>query len=152
VGIGFGLAMACDVALASPSANFAQVFKRVGLAPDGGAIWFLARQIGLARAKELVFSGRAFGAEEAHAWGLVQRIVPEEQALEEALALAQEYAEGPTLALAMAKQLFAASVSPSLEQYLEMELLVGPQLSQTSDHAEGTAAFMEKRKPRFTGR
>jgi 2-(1,2-epoxy-1,2-dihydrophenyl)acetyl-CoA isomerase len=122
------------------------------LAPDGGAIWFLARQIGLARAKELVFSGRAFGAEEAHAWGLVQRIVPEEQALEEALALAQEYAEGPTLALAMAKQLFAASVSPSLEQYLEMELLVGPQLSQTSDHAEGTAAFMEKRKPRFTGR
>ena len=62
VGIGFGLAMACDVVLASPSANFAQVFKRVGLAPDGGAIWFLARQIGFARAKELVFSARALGA------------------------------------------------------------------------------------------
>jgi len=152
VGIGFGLAMACDMVLASPTANFAQVFKRVGLAPDGGAIWFLARQIGFARAKELVFSARALGAEEAHALGLVQRLVPEEQVLEEALALAQEYAQGPTLALAMAKQMFAASVSPSLEQFLEMELLVGPQLSQTSDHAEGTAAFKEKRKPQFTGR
>jgi 2-(1,2-epoxy-1,2-dihydrophenyl)acetyl-CoA isomerase len=133
VGIGFSLAMACDLVIASPDANFAQVFKRVGLAPDGGAIWFLARQLGFAQAKELVFSARPLPADEAHAQ-------------------AADHAEGPTLALAMAKQMFAASVAPSLEQFLEMELLVGPQLSQTGDHAEGTAAFKEKRKPVFKGR
>lgn len=152
VGIGFSLAMACDIVIAAASANFAQVFSRVGLAPDGGAIWFLARQMGFSRARELVYSARKVTGEEAHALGLVQRLVPDERVLEEALALATEYAQGPGLALAMAKQMFAASVAPSLEQFLEMELLVGPQLSQTADHAEGRAAFQEKRKPRFTGR
>lgn len=152
VGIGFSLAMACDVVVAAPGANFSQVFTKVGLAPDGGAIWFLARQMGFSRARELVYSGRRVTGEEAHALGLVQRLVPDERVLEEALGLAEEYAQGPGLALAMAKQLFAASVAPSLEQFLEMELLVGPQLSQTADHAEGRAAFLEKRKPRFTGR
>lgn len=152
VGIGFSLAMACDVVVAAPGANFSQVFSKVGLAPDGGAIWFLARQMGQARARELVYSARKVTGEEAHALGLVQRLVPDERVLEEALALASEYAEGPGLALAMAKQMFAASVAPSLEQFLELELLVGPQLSQTTDHAEGRAAFAEKRKPKFTGR
>jgi 2-(1,2-epoxy-1,2-dihydrophenyl)acetyl-CoA isomerase len=152
VGVGFGLAMACDLAVAGPSAKFAQVFKKIGLAPDAGTIWFLTRAMGFARAKELVFSARPVEAQEALSLGLVQRVVPEETVLDEALALAREYAEGPTLALGMAKQLFAASVMPSLDQYLEMELLVGPQLTQTSDHAEGTAAYREKRKPVFTGR
>jgi len=152
VGIGFSLAMACDLVLASPDANFAQVFKRVGLAPDGGAIWFLARTMGFARAKELVFSARPLPADEALALGLVHRLVPADRVLDEALRLAQDHAEGPTLALAMAKQMFAASVSPSLEQFLELELLIGPQLSQTGDHAEGTSAFKEKRKPKFGGR
>lgn len=152
VGIGFSLAMACDVAIAGPSADFSQVFTRVGLAPDGGAIWFLSRQLGQARAKELVYGARKLKAEEALALGLVSRIVPDEQVLEEALALARQYAEGPTLALAMAKQLFAASVAPTLDQFLQAELLVGPQLLQTADHAEGKAAFQEKRQPRFTGR
>lgn len=152
VGIGFSLAMACDIVIAAPGANFSQVFSKVGLAPDGGAIWFLARQMGQARARELVYSARKVTGEEAHALGLVQRLVPDERVLEEALALASEYAEGPGLALAMAKQMFAASVAPSLEQFLELELLVGPQLSQTADHAEGRAAFAEKRKPKFTGR
>lgn len=152
VGIGFSLAMACDVVLAAPGANFSQVFTRVGLAPDGGAIWFLARQMGFSRAKELVYSARKVTGEEAHALGLAQRLVPDERVLEEALALATDYAQGPGLALAMAKQMFANSVAPNLVQFLEMELLVGPQLSQTSDHAEGRAAFQDKRKPRFTGR
>ena len=152
VGVGFGLAMACDLAVAGPSAKFAQVFTKIGLAPDAGTIWFLARQMGFTRAKELVFSARPVAAEEALSLGLVQRVVAEEKVLDEALAQAQAYAEGPTLAYAMAKQLFAASMTPSLEQFLEMELLVGPQLTQTSDHAEGAAAFKEKRKPVFTGR
>jgi 2-(1,2-epoxy-1,2-dihydrophenyl)acetyl-CoA isomerase len=152
VGIGFGLAMAGDLALAAPSAKFAQVFGRIGLAPDAGTIWFLARQMGFTRAKELVFSGRSVDAEEALALGLVHRIVPDDQVLDAALEQARGYAEGPTLALAMAKQMFASSVAPSLEQFLEIELLVQPALMQSSDHAEGTASFKEKREPRFTGR
>jgi 2-(1,2-epoxy-1,2-dihydrophenyl)acetyl-CoA isomerase len=151
VGIGFSLAMACDLVIASPSANFSQVFTKVGLAPDGGAIWFLARQMGFAQAKELVYSARRLGGDEAHALGLVTRLVEDERVFDEALATATQFAEGPGLALAMAKQMFAASVSPSLAQFLEMELLVGPQLSQTDDHAEGRSAFGEKRKPRFSG-
>ncbi|BCN38982.1 enoyl-CoA hydratase [Alicycliphilus denitrificans] len=151
VGIGFSLAMACDVVVAAPGANFSQVFTQVGLAPDGGAIWFLARQMGFSRAKELVFSARRFTGEEAACLGLVQRLVSDDRVLDEALGLAAQYARGPGLALAMAKQLFAHSVSPTLEQFLEMELLVGPQLSQTLDHAEGRAAFREKRKPQFKG-
>jgi 2-(1,2-epoxy-1,2-dihydrophenyl)acetyl-CoA isomerase len=108
--------------------------------------------MGFSQAKEIVYSARKLGGEEAHALGLVTRLVEEERVFDEALELATQYADGPGLALAMAKQMFAASVSPSLEQFLEMELLVGPQLSQTADHAEGRAAFGEKRKPRFTGR
>lgn len=152
VGVGFGLAMACDIAIAGPSAKFAQVFKRIGLAPDAGTIWFLTRQMGFARAKELVFSGRSVPADEALALGLVHRVVAEDRVLDEALALAGEYAQGPTLALGMAKQLFAASVSPSLEQFLELERLVQPALMQTGDHAEGTASFKDKREPQFSGR
>lgn len=151
VGIGFSLAMACDQVIASPSADFSQVFTRVGLAPDGGAIWFLTRQLGPSRAKELVYSARKLKADEALALGLVSRIEPEEAVLPEAIALARRYAEGPALALAMAKQLFAASVMPTLEQFLQAELLVGPQLLQTADHREGRAAFQEKRRPRFGG-
>lgn len=152
VGIGFSIAMACDVVLAAPSADFSQVFTRVGLAPDGGAIWFLARQLGLSRAKELVFSGRKLLADEALALGLISRIEPEDRVLEAALAVAKTFAEGPGLALTMAKQLFATSVGPTLAQFLGAELLIGPQLSQTADHAEGRAAFREKRRPKFTGR
>lgn len=152
VGIGFGLAMACDIAIAGPSARFAQVFNRIGLAPDAGTIWFLARQMGFSRAKELVFSGRSVAADEALTLGIVHRVVTEEAVLDEALEQAQRYADGPTLALAMAKQLFASSVTPSLEQFLELELLVQPALMQSADHVEGTTAFKEKRAPRFTGR
>jgi enoyl-CoA hydratase/carnithine racemase len=73
VGIGFSLAMACDVVIASAKSNFSQIFTKVGLAPDGGAIWFLARQMGITQAKELVYSARRLGGDEAHALGLVTR-------------------------------------------------------------------------------
>jgi 2-(1,2-epoxy-1,2-dihydrophenyl)acetyl-CoA isomerase len=151
-GLGWSLALACDFVIASETAKFTQVFKRLGLAPDGGAVWFLARQLGFSRAKELVYSARTLMAAEAHVLGLVQRVVPDDRLLDEALARAQEYASGPTLALGMAKQMFAACVSPSLDQYLEMELLVQPQLMMSQDHLEATAAFKDKRAPAFSGR
>lgn len=149
VGIGFSLAMACDVVVASPGTNFAQVFSRVGLAPDGGAIWFLTRRMGQARARELVFSARHIGGEEAAALGLVQHLLPDTEVLPKAIELAEGWARGPMLALTMAKQLFAFAEGPSLADFLMQELLVQPQLQQTADHAEGVAAFKAKRRPRF---
>ncbi len=151
-GMGWSLALACDVVLAGESARFTQAFTRIGLAPDAGAIWFLARQLGMARARELVFSCRAVPAAEAQALGLVHRVLPDAELAQAAVAQAQVYAKAPTFALGMAKQLFAASVSPSLDQYLDAELLVQPQLMQTEDHVEGRTAFKEKRQPTFNGR
>lgn len=151
-GIGWSIALACDVVVASRTARFSQIFRRIGLAPDGGAIWFLARRLGEVKAKELVFSARFVEAEEALALGLVNHVVEDEALMEKANALAAELAAGPTFALGLAKKLFAAAVGPSLEDFLEIESLVQPQLHETRDNAEGIAAFREKRPPKFTGR
>lgn len=152
VGVGWSLALACDLVIASETAKFAQVFKRIGLAPDGGAVWFLARQIGFSRAKELVYSARTLAPAEALELGLVHRVAADDRLLDDALGLAHEYAAGPTLAFGMAKQMFAACVAPSLEQFLDLELLVQPQLTLSQDHLEGTGALKDKRPPAFTGR
>lgn len=152
VGFGWSLALASDLVIASETAKFAQIFKRVGLAPDGGAVWFLTRQIGFAKAKELVYNARTVSAAEALELGLVNRVVDDVRLMQEALALAHELSESATFALTMAKQMFAASMAPSLEQFLDTEILMQPQLTQTSDYAEGTNAFKEKRKAVFVGR
>jgi 2-(1,2-epoxy-1,2-dihydrophenyl)acetyl-CoA isomerase len=152
VGIGWSIALACDLVVASKTARFSQIFRRIGLAPDGGAIWFLTRRIGMPKAKELVFTGRFVEAEEALALGLVNCVVEDDELMAKAQALAAEMADGPTFAMGLAKRLFHAAVGPSLEDYLEIESLVQPQLHQTKDNAEGVAAFREKRPPRFTGR
>lgn len=151
-GVGLCLALACDFVLAGESARFAPVFKRIGLAPDGGAVWFLARQIGFSQAKEMLYNARILDAREALTLGLAQQMVPDADLLGEALRQAHDYAAGPSFALALTKQMFAGCVSPNLAQFLELELLMQPQLTQTRDHAEGTAAFREKRKPAFIGR
>ena len=147
VGIGWSIALACDLVVASKTARFSQIFRRIGLAPDGGAIWFLTRRIGMPKAKELVFSARL-----ALALGLVNHVVEDDQLMSKTEELAAELAEAPTFALGLAKKLFHAAVGPSLEDYLEIESMVQPQLHMTADNAEGVAAFREKRKPKFTGR
>jgi 2-(1,2-epoxy-1,2-dihydrophenyl)acetyl-CoA isomerase len=152
VGIGWSIALASDIVVAARSARFSQIFRRIGLAPDGGAIWFLTRRIGMARAKELVFSARFVEAEEALALGLVNHVVEEDELLARSAALATDFADAPTFALGLAKKLFHAAVEPSLDAYLEIESLVQPQLHHTADNAEGVAAFREKRPPRFVGR
>jgi 2-(1,2-epoxy-1,2-dihydrophenyl)acetyl-CoA isomerase len=152
VGIGWSIALACDLVVASKAARFSQIFRRIGLAPDGGAIWFLTRRIGMVKAKELVFSARFVEAEEALALGLVNYVVEDDELLGKTQELAAELAEAPTFALGLAKKLFHAAVGPSLEDYLEIESFVQPQLHMTADNAEGVAAFREKRKPKFIGR
>jgi 2-(1,2-epoxy-1,2-dihydrophenyl)acetyl-CoA isomerase len=152
VGIGWSIALACDIVVAAKSARFSQIFRRIGLAPDGGAIWFLTRRIGMAKAKELVFSARFVEAEEALALGLVNHVVDEDELMPKATSLAADFAAGPTFALGLAKKLFHAAVAPSLDDYLDLESLVQPQLHHTLDNAEGVAAFREKRPPKFIGR
>ena len=152
VGIGWSVALACDLVVASKTARFSQIFRRIGLAPDGGAIWFLTRRLGMAKAKELVFSARFVEAEEALALGLVNHVVEDDELMTKTEELATDLAEAPTFALGLAKKLFHAAAGPSLESYLEIESLVQPQLHMTADNAEGVAAFREKRKPKFIGR
>ncbi|HTV44421.1 MAG TPA: enoyl-CoA hydratase-related protein [Stellaceae bacterium] len=152
VGIGWSIALACDLVVASETARFSQIFRRIGLAPDGGAIWFLTRRLGMAKAKELVFSARFVEAEEALALGLVNHVVADDELAARTNALAADLAAGPTFALGLAKKLFHVASGPSLDEYLEIESLVQPQLHMSADNAEGVTAFREKRPPKFIGR
>lgn len=152
VGIGWSLALACDLVVASETARFSQIFRRIGLAPDGGAIWFLTQRIGVAKAKELVFTARFVEAAEALSLGLVNYVVPDDEMMTKADALAADLASGPTFAFGLAKKLFHLASAPSYEDFLDVEAFVQPQLDQTEDHHEGVAAFKEKRKPNFVGR
>lgn len=151
-GIGVSLALACDVIVASETAYFMMAFKNVGIPPDGGAIYFLTQHLGLARAKELVYTARKLPVREALDMGLVVKVVPDEALAQEAGALAREFATSATYALTLAKRLFHSMYTPTLEQLLEMEGLAIAGARLTHDHAEGIAAFREKRKPRFEGR
>lgn len=150
-GIGWSLAMACDAVIASETAKFTQVFRHVGVAPDGGAIYFLTQHLGLLRAKELTMSGRRVDATEAHALGLVNRVVPDDELDAAALAYARELANGPTFALGVAKKLFKQMYQPTLEAYLDAEAWAQGLTLMTEDHKEGVKAFFEKRKPAFRG-
>ena len=152
VGVGWSIAMACDLIVASETAKFSQIFRRIGLGPDGGAAWFLAQRIPMPLAKELIFSGRMIDAREALSMGLVNHVVPDNELMAKAEAMAADYAAGPTFALGLAKKLLHMAASTSLGEFLEMESLTQPQLQMSADHAEGVAAFKEKRKARFVGR
>lgn len=152
VGIGWSLALACDLVVASETAQFSQIFRRIGLGPDGGAIWYLTRRLGMNRAKELVFTARMVAAAEALSLGLVNHVVPDDQLEAKVAELAADLAEAPTFALGLAKKLFHMAAGPGLEEFLDYEALVQPQLQNSADNREGVAAFREKRNPKFIGR
>jgi 2-(1,2-epoxy-1,2-dihydrophenyl)acetyl-CoA isomerase len=151
-GIGNALALACDLIVASDTAKFSMAFKKVGLVPDGGAIFFLTQYLGIAKAKELVYTARPVAAQEAKELGLVARVVPDEKLEAQAHALAKDMAESATYALALAKKMFQSMSVPTLEQLLEMETLASGIARLTHDHKEGVAAFRDKRPPKFLGR
>lgn len=150
-GIGWSMAMACDQILATENAYFSQVFKNVGLAPDGGAIYFLTQNLGVLRAKELVLSGRRLSAREALELGLVSRVVPDGLQERQAMVLAHELAHGPTLAFGFGKKMFKQTITPTLETFLDAEAWAQGNALLTDDHREGVRAFLEKRKPAFKG-
>lgn len=151
-GIGFSLALACDLIIASESAYFLAAFKNVGIPPDGGAVFFLTQHLGIARAKEIAYTARRVLAQEAKEMGFVMKVVPDARLEEEALALARELAASATYALKLAKKMFQSMYVPTLEMLLEMETLAVGGARLTHDHKEGVAAFKEKRPPRFKGR
>lgn len=151
-GIGFSLALACDLIIASETAYFLAAFKNVGIPPDGGAIFFLTQHLGIARAKEIAYTARRVPAQEAREMGFVIKVVPDERLEAETRAFAADLASSATYALRTAKKMFQSMYVPTLEMLLELETLATGGARLTHDHAEGIAAFREKRKPRFTGR
>ncbi|HKJ17261.1 MAG TPA: 2-(1,2-epoxy-1,2-dihydrophenyl)acetyl-CoA isomerase PaaG [Xanthomonadales bacterium] len=151
-GAGASIALACDIVLAARSASFIQVFSKIGLVPDSGGTWNLPRAVGLPRAKGLALLGDKLPAEKAEAWGMIWQCVDDEELMNEARRLTEYLATQPTRGLGRIKQLVNASTARDLDEELEHERQAMQELGQSDDYAEGVAAFMEKRKPNFTGK
>jgi enoyl-CoA hydratase/carnithine racemase len=147
-GLGCDVALACDLILASPAARFTMSFIARGLVPDGGGMYFLPRRVGLARAKELVFSGRTVAAEEALAIGLADRVAPAETLLDDALAWARELSSGSASALALAKGLLDRSLESTFEQVLSAGSQAQAICYTTEEHRASVEAFLARSRPR----
>ena len=151
-GAGCSLALACDVIVAADSAALSQIFVGIGLIMDAGSSYFLPRLVGSARAFELCSTGRMVPAAEAAALGLVSQVVPAAQ-LDAAVAkLARQYANAPTRAIGLMKQVLNQSHESTLAQMLELEAVTQDLAGDTTDSQEGIRAFLEKRLPHFTGK
>jgi 2-(1,2-epoxy-1,2-dihydrophenyl)acetyl-CoA isomerase len=150
-GAGANIALACDIVIAAKSAKFIQSFANIGLIPDSGGTWTLPRLAGQARAMGLALTGEPLTAERAEAWGMIWKCVDDDKLGEETNALAAKFASAPTRGLAMTKQLIRESGARSLVDQLEVERDAQRALGRTADYKEGVAAFMEKRRPKFSG-
>lgn len=151
-GAGFSLAIIGDLVIAAQSASFMLAYTAIGLSPDGAATWHLPRIIGIRRAQEMLLLNRKLTADEALQWGLVTKVVADDQLMHEAMALAKKLANGPTKAFGTVKKLLAMSDvnSPAEQMTLEAENLSA--LSSSMDGQEGIRAFLDKRKPVFVGK
>ncbi|HUP54973.1 MAG TPA: enoyl-CoA hydratase-related protein [Methylomirabilota bacterium] len=150
-GAGASLAFACDIRIAAAGASFLLAFGRVGLVPDSGATWLLPRLVGGAKAAELALLGEPLSALDAERFGLVARVVADDQVVAEAQAVAARLAAGAPRALALTKAALDRSWTNAFADQLELEAGVQGVAGATADHAEGIAAFLEKRPARFTG-
>jgi 2-(1,2-epoxy-1,2-dihydrophenyl)acetyl-CoA isomerase len=150
-GAGCSIALACDIRLASDKASFIEVFARVGLVPDTGSSWLLPRLVGYARAAEMVFTTDPVDAPTAERIGLVNRVVMADRLMGEAAELAARLAQSAPLALGLAKRALNRAIESSLEEALEYEAQLQSIAGRSADHAEGVAAFVEKRQPRWSG-
>ena len=151
-GAGANIALACDLVVAAKSAKFIQSFAAIGLIPDSGGTWVLPRLVGQARALGLALTGEPLPAEQAESWGLIWKAVDDEQLDTEVDALAARFAAGPTRGLARIKQMIRESWGQSLDSELDRQRDAMRELGYSDDYREGVAAFMEKRKPSFTGK
>jgi 2-(1,2-epoxy-1,2-dihydrophenyl)acetyl-CoA isomerase len=151
-GAGANIALACDLVIAARSASFVQAFSKLGLLPDSGGTWTLPRLVGNARALGLTLLGHKLPAEEAAAWGMIWQCVPDAELGPAVDALAKSLAVAPTRGLAWTKAAIRGSGQHSLAEQLDIERDAQRELGRSADYAEGVAAFVEKRPPRFTGR
>ena len=147
-GLGCDLALGCDFIIASSEATFVQSFILRGLVPDGGGMYLLPRRIGLAKAKEMIYTGRRVGAEEALAMGLADRVTAPESLLAEATAWAAEFAKQATTALALAKSMLDHSFESTLEDMLAAGAQAQAICYTTRDHGEAVAAFLARSSAR----
>jgi enoyl-CoA hydratase/carnithine racemase len=151
-GAGMSTALACDVRLGSPAARFKSVFIERSLSPDSGLSYFLPRIVGYSAAADLIFSSRVVEAQEAQAMGLLNRIVPAESLLDEAVAYAEQTAQWPPLALRMSKRVLQHSIDAGLQEALRYEsVALGLARKAPNDVKESRLAFIEKRKGVYTG-
>jgi 2-(1,2-epoxy-1,2-dihydrophenyl)acetyl-CoA isomerase len=151
-GAGMNLALACDMRIASTAAKFGQTFVRRGLHVDWGGTYLLPRLVGMAKACELIFTGDIISAEEAHTLGLVNKLVSPDELLPETYALARKIADGPPIAIRLAKRALYHNQEVDLRAALEFETYAQNLCYETEDSREGIKAFVEKRPPRFQGR
>lgn len=149
-GAALGVALACDLRIAADSARFVVGFLGIGLAPDSAVSLLLPKLIGLGRAAEYAFTNQPISAEQALAWGLVNRVVPADELPGAAAAWAAELARGPVRAMGLAKRDFNKAILPNLEEVLDYEAHNQEIAGQGADHKEGLAAFREKREARYT--
>jgi enoyl-CoA hydratase/carnithine racemase len=151
-GYGLDVALGCDVRVAAASAKLNPGFAKRGILPESGGTWLLPRMVGYAKAAEIAFTGRTLLADEAHALGLVNRVVPDEELGKAVADLAGEIAANAPLAVRAIKRMMRAAETETFEQNVHHVFLQLLPLMRTDDFREGVAAFMEKRPPRFEGR
>jgi 2-(1,2-epoxy-1,2-dihydrophenyl)acetyl-CoA isomerase len=152
VGIGFSLALACDLVIAKESAYFLLAFVNIGLVPDGGSSLFVPARIGFARAAEMAMLGEKLPAARAFEWGLINRVVADADFDAEVDALAAKLAAGPTRSYAGSKRQLNAMAYANMDEQLELEASIQEEMAGSEDFLEGVGAFLAKRPPRFSGR
>jgi len=151
-GAGANIALLCDVVLATESASFIQAFSKIGLVPDSGGTYVLPRLVGFQKAIALAMLGDKVSAIEAERMGMIYKYFPDEEFQEASFAIAKKLAKMPTQGLAYTKKLFNSGLCTSFEEQLELERKYQTMAGDTTDYKEGVTAFVEKRKPNFTGR
>ncbi|GJM01473.1 MAG: 2-(1,2-epoxy-1,2-dihydrophenyl)acetyl-CoA isomerase [Methyloligella sp.] len=150
-GAGVSIALACDIVVATKSAQFMQAFSKIGLTPDTGNTWFLAKNIGTARAIGMTYLSGKISALQAKEWGLIWDVFNDEEFSETTMELAKTLSQAPTKALVKSRELFTAAEIHTLKQQLSIELTYISEMGKSADYIEGIKAFKEKRVAKFVG-